>query len=184
MHQIPKLKCFLSRLAVVFAQSIEARCYVKNGDVDGAVPTGDAPTTINYIWVINNFIAYQGSLQNSTQSIGGHSVHQWAYLWWSGINCGGPKKYVNNQNDLIMISKGNATWNTTENLNHQTVLNFETCFMCLELYLGNVNFQNTELIAGLSDQQRQLFCWTDAVFAGLGHRSTRLFRRLPRCTLH
>ena len=121
---------------------------------------------------------HDDSLQNSTQRIGGHSVHQWAYLWWSGINCGGPKKYVNDQNDLIMISKGNATWNTTENLNHQTVLNFETCFMCLEQYLGNVNFQNTELIAGLSDQQRQLFCWTGAVFAGLGHRSTRLFRRL------
>ena len=25
-HQIPKLKCFSSRLVVVFAQSIEARC--------------------------------------------------------------------------------------------------------------------------------------------------------------
>ena len=29
------------------------------------------------------------------------------------------------------------------------VLNFETC---LEQYLGNGNFQNTELIAGLLDQ--------------------------------
>ena len=58
-------------------------------------------------------------------------------------------------------------------------MNLETC---LEQYLGNGNFQNTELIAVLSDQQRQLFCWTDAradaVFAGLGHRSTRLFLRL------
>ena len=45
MHQFPKLKCFLSRLAVVFAQSIEARCYVENEDVVGAAPTGDAPTT-------------------------------------------------------------------------------------------------------------------------------------------
>ena len=26
MHQIPKLRCFSSRLAVVFAQSIEVRC--------------------------------------------------------------------------------------------------------------------------------------------------------------
>ena len=34
------------------------------------------------------------SLRNSTQHIGGHSVHQWAYLWWSGINFGGPKKYA------------------------------------------------------------------------------------------
>ena len=35
-HQIPKLKWFLSRLAVVFAQSIEARCQVENEDVVGA----------------------------------------------------------------------------------------------------------------------------------------------------
>ena len=44
-HQIPKLKCFSSRLAVVFVQSIEARCQVKHEDVVGATPTGDAPTT-------------------------------------------------------------------------------------------------------------------------------------------
>ena len=41
-----------------------------------------------------------------------------------------------------------------------------------------MNFQKLELIAGLSDQHRQLFCWTDSVFAGLGHRSSGLFRRL------
>ena len=52
---MPKLKCFPSRLAVVFAQSIEARCKVENEDVVGAAPTGDAS---NYIWVINNFIAW------------------------------------------------------------------------------------------------------------------------------
>ena len=34
------------------------------------------------------------SLRNSTQHIGGHSVHQWACLWWSAINFGGPKKYA------------------------------------------------------------------------------------------
>ena len=44
-HQITKLKYFSSRFAVVFAQSIEARCYVENEDVVGAAPTGDAPTT-------------------------------------------------------------------------------------------------------------------------------------------
>ena len=44
-HQIPKLICFSSRLAVVFVQSIEARCLVENEDVVGAAPTGDAPTT-------------------------------------------------------------------------------------------------------------------------------------------
>ena len=45
MHEIAKLKCFSSRVAGVFAQSIEARCYVENEDVVGAPPTGDAPTT-------------------------------------------------------------------------------------------------------------------------------------------
>ena len=35
----------LSRLVVVFAQSIEAMCLVENEDVVGAAPTGDAPTT-------------------------------------------------------------------------------------------------------------------------------------------
>ena len=39
------LKYFLSGLAVVFAQSIEAMCQVKNEDVVGAVPIGNAPTT-------------------------------------------------------------------------------------------------------------------------------------------
>ena len=37
-------KCFLSHLAVVFAQSIEARCLVENEDVVGAAAIGDAPT--------------------------------------------------------------------------------------------------------------------------------------------
>ena len=43
----------------------------------------------------------------------------------------------------------------------------------------NVNFRKLELIGGLSDQHRQLLCWTDAVFASLGLRSSGLFRRLP-----
>ena len=34
----------------------------------------------------------------ATQHIGGHSVHQCAYLWWSGINFGGPKKYAITKN--------------------------------------------------------------------------------------
>ena len=42
---MPKLKCSSSRLAVVFAQYIEAKCSVENEDVVWAVPTGDAPTT-------------------------------------------------------------------------------------------------------------------------------------------
>ena len=45
-HQISRRKCFSSRLAVAFAQSIEARCWVENvEDVVGAMPTGDTPTT-------------------------------------------------------------------------------------------------------------------------------------------
>ena len=36
---------FSSRFAGVFPQSIEARCYVKNEDVVGVTPTGDAQTT-------------------------------------------------------------------------------------------------------------------------------------------
>ena len=45
IDRIPKLKCFLSHFAVVCAQSIEAKSSVKNEDVVGAAPTGDAPTT-------------------------------------------------------------------------------------------------------------------------------------------
>ena len=48
VHPVQKCKCFSLRLAVVFAQSIEARCYVENEDVVGAAPPGDAPTA--YEW--------------------------------------------------------------------------------------------------------------------------------------
>ena len=48
MHQILKLKCFSALLAVVFAQYIEAKCWVENEDVVGAAPTGDAPTTFEW----------------------------------------------------------------------------------------------------------------------------------------
>ena len=48
MHQIPKLKCFPYRLAVVFAQYIEAKFWVENEDEVGAAPTGDAPTTFEW----------------------------------------------------------------------------------------------------------------------------------------
>ena len=39
------LECALSRLAIVFAQSIDAMCYVENEDVAEAAPAGDAPIT-------------------------------------------------------------------------------------------------------------------------------------------
>ena len=53
-HLNPKLKWFWSRLAVASAQSIELRGYVDNEDVVEAAPTGDAPTTSEYI---NDYIA-------------------------------------------------------------------------------------------------------------------------------
>ena len=42
----------VSRLAVVFAQSIKARCWVENEDVVGAAPTGDAPTTSEWSTIL------------------------------------------------------------------------------------------------------------------------------------
>ena len=53
--QIPKLKCISSRLAVVFVQYIEARCWVENADVVGAAPTGDAPTTSEWFFLFECF---------------------------------------------------------------------------------------------------------------------------------
>ena len=51
-HTILKLKCFSSRLAVVFVQSAEARYQVENEDVVGAAPTGDAPTTSEWSTIL------------------------------------------------------------------------------------------------------------------------------------
>ena len=45
-------KCLSSHLAVVFAQSIEARCEVENEDVVGAMLTGDAPTTFKWSTIL------------------------------------------------------------------------------------------------------------------------------------
>ena len=55
-HQIPKLKCFSSRLAVAFAQSIEARCQVENEDWVGAAPTGDSPTTSEWLTITSEWL--------------------------------------------------------------------------------------------------------------------------------
>ena len=43
---------FLVSFAVIFAQSIEARCWVENEDEVGAVPTGDAPTTSEWSTIL------------------------------------------------------------------------------------------------------------------------------------
>ena len=42
-YQITTRRCFASRFAVSFAQSIETRCYIENEDVVGEAPTGDSP---------------------------------------------------------------------------------------------------------------------------------------------
>ena len=55
MHQISKLKIFLSHLAVTFAKYIEARYLVENEDVVGAAPTGDAPTTSEWSQIVFPF---------------------------------------------------------------------------------------------------------------------------------
>ena len=55
-HQIPKHKCFTSRLAIVFAECIEVRSRMKNE----VALTGDAPTTS--VW---STIAYSGAAYNS-----------------------------------------------------------------------------------------------------------------------
>ena len=57
IEDAPSQKTKTSHLADVSFQSIVhvVRCYVEIEDVVGAVPTGDAP---NYIWVINNCIAF------------------------------------------------------------------------------------------------------------------------------
>ena len=52
MYLIRKLKCFSSRLVVVFVKFIEARCEVENEDVVGAAPTGDAPTTSEWATIL------------------------------------------------------------------------------------------------------------------------------------
>ena len=60
MHQIQKLKCFPS-LAVVFALIHSSQMLSRELDdeyVVGAAPTGMCS---NYIWVINNVIAYYGA---------------------------------------------------------------------------------------------------------------------------
>ena len=52
MHRITKFKWFSSRLAVVCAQSIEARCKIGNEDVVGAAPIGDAPATSEWSTIL------------------------------------------------------------------------------------------------------------------------------------
>ena len=52
-YHFPQLKCFSSRLAVVFAQSTEIMSLVKNEDALGAAPTGDAPITSEWSRILS-----------------------------------------------------------------------------------------------------------------------------------
>ena len=68
-----KLTCFAYRFAVVFAQSIDARCQDENEDVVGAAPT--VMLKLQYILVIDNLTAYKrasyvGALTVSVMPIG------------------------------------------------------------------------------------------------------------------
>ena len=91
MHRIPKLKCFSSRLAVVFAQFIEARCYVENEDVVGAAPTGDAPTTSewsaillpNEVQLILDVWRYFGTNYEMIQRFDVEQIIK----WWDVLTC-------------------------------------------------------------------------------------------------
>ena len=51
-HQFPTLKRFSYCLAATFAESFEARRQVENEDVVGAAPTGDAPTTSEWLTIL------------------------------------------------------------------------------------------------------------------------------------
>ena len=58
MHQIPKLKWFSSRLAFVFTQSIEAGVLSREWRCSWSSAHRRCS---NYIWVINDLIAYKGA---------------------------------------------------------------------------------------------------------------------------
>ena len=100
-HQIPNFKCFLSRLAVVFAQSIGARYWVKNENVVGAAPPGDAPITSEWSTIL---------LPNRVASyIRGFTVcvfvckpdHLW-FRWWL-VTCSAPNMYQTTSSSLVQI---------------------------------------------------------------------------------
>ena len=60
---LKKVSCCI---VAVFAESLEARCWVENEDVVGAAPTGDAPTTSEWstivlqskVWLILEILRY------------------------------------------------------------------------------------------------------------------------------
>ena len=77
-NKSPKLKCFSSRLAVVIAQSIEARCQVENEDVVGGAPKVYAPTTSEWPTIL---------LPSKVRLI----LEVWWYLWTQRARFGPPQ---------------------------------------------------------------------------------------------
>ena len=78
-HQIPKLNCFSSRLAVVFAPfqwrqvlSREWRCSWSSAD----------RRCSNYIWVIDNFIACQGASYTRDLTVNVHYIVHCSLSGW------------------------------------------------------------------------------------------------------
>ena len=78
VHQIPTLNVSQLVLQGFFsAQSIEARCLVKNEDVVGAVPAGDAPTTSEWSTIL---------LPTKVHLI----LEVWQYVEYCSIQCWPP----------------------------------------------------------------------------------------------
>ena len=108
----PKLKWFSSRLAVVFAKSIEA--YVLSLEWRCSWSSADRRCS-NYIWVINNFIAYWGTSYIRDLTVyHGNCATPWhrntsritGRLWrnpgqWSPVNC--PYKILATQNFNVCL---------------------------------------------------------------------------------
>ena len=101
------------------------------------------------------------------------------YFWWTE-EISNNQKVVSNHDftksccmkcnkNLVLIKCYTWEWYKSKLLNS------------LQLWNQNGNFRKLEFIGRLSDQQRQLLCRTDTVFASLGLRSSGLFRRLTSC---
>ena len=82
-----ELKYFPSRLAVVFAQSIIARCLIENEDVAGAAPTGEASTTSKWSTIL---------LPTQVRLI----IEVWHCLFWMEETCYHEHVIVHWQQDI------------------------------------------------------------------------------------
>ena len=107
VSNISRTKSQILKDATVFAESLEARCQVENENVDGAAPTGDAPTTsewstntlptqVRYILEISRYL--NSCKPYSRWSLGmGRLIHPTLYWAWDYLSLLGLK--------LIRVSK-------------------------------------------------------------------------------